>query len=456
MQTRIIGIDLGVTADHKAVVLDPATNKFVGRPWGFNSTPGALDRLIARARKGLTGPVQLIAILEATGMAWYPVGGYLHDHGVTVYRVNGRTTRDLRTVYSRHAGSDRIDCRVLARLYQVVSERLVPLLPPSGTQLALQRDCREFARWRDRDIAIQNRLTSYDQWAWRGVRRLIPAAARDWMRRHWYNPWDVVAAGEAALTAAWQAAAPEQPADVTWIPGWLHRAQEMTVLYGSPERVGYAQLQATIQRNLAVLEQCRTARARLSAHQIQPVYRRLYPDRWLETIHGIGEDSAAIYMAFIQTIDRFPTVAQFRNWCGMVPFSKQSGTGEVKGLRITQAGSNLIKATLYLNADVARQYDPGLAALYYRQMVDYGKHHTQAVCACASHLASRIYAILKQQRPYQLRNLEGHPISPSEAQHICRTQYRVPEEIRRRNQVRTRRAAAKRRTEQRYQKRHRS
>ncbi|NIV36075.1 MAG: transposase, partial [Anaerolineae bacterium] len=90
---------------------------------------------------------------------------------------------------------------------------------------------------------------------------------------------------------------------------------------------------------------------------IQPLFRQLYPDCPLTTLYGVGVDSAATYMAFIQDIDRFPTVEQFRLWCGIVPHSRQSGFGESKRMRMTQAGPNLIKATLYLNADVARLWD---------------------------------------------------------------------------------------------------
>jgi transposase len=450
MYTRIIGIDLAVTARHQAVVLDPATGKFLSRPWKFRATPQALARLLRRARQGLSEPGHLVAVLEATGMAWYPVGVYLYDRGVTVYRVNGRKTRALRQVYAHHASSDRIDARVLAHLYQVAAQKLVPWVPPTGDQLALQRACRAFGRWRQRKIALQNRLESYDQWAWGGLQQLIPAAARDWMRTHWYDPWIVQDADVATLTTAWQAASPDQPADTAWITRWVQRAQELTTLYSSPERVGYPALQASIHRALQLLQQCREAQAELRTI-IQPLYRRLYPERWLETIYGLGADSAAIYHAFIQDIARFPTAAQFCSWTGMVPCSKQSGHAEARGLRLTQAGPNLIKATLYLNADVARQWDVQFAALYYRQMVDYGKHHTQAVCACARHLASRIYAVLKQQRPYELRDLAGKPIAVPTSRHLCRTKYRVPEKIRRQRRVRERRRAANQRTERRFQ-----
>jgi len=440
MYARIIGIDLGVTAKHQAIILDSASGEFLGAPHAFHAWPEALERLLRRACAGGIAPAQVAAVLEATGMAWYPVSLYLNAQGVTVYRVNGRKTRDLRRVLQRYAGSDRIDCRVLAQLYQVAQAQLIPWTPPSGEQLTLQRLCREYARGREADVASQNRLQAYDQWAWGGLKGVVPAEARDWMREHWYNPWQVQAAGVAALTAAWDKAALKRPADSAWITGWVQRAEQLIQLYGAPENVQYDDLATSITRELTTLAAARAAQETLLKQQISPLYRRLYPDRWLESLPGIGEASAAFYMAFIQDIAHFPTVAQFRAWCGIVPCSHQSGTHEAKRLRLTQAGPNLIKATLYLDAEVARQRDVQMAALYHRQMVQYGKHHLQAVCACASHLASRIYAVLKAQRLYELRDVDNRPLTKQESRELCLTRYQVPDKVRQRNAVRARRA----------------
>jgi len=448
MSIRIIGIDLAVSAKHKAMVLDPASNKFLGKQISFRSCPNDLERVLKRARKDAPEEVQLIAVMEATGMAWYPVGVYLHRHGVTVYRVNGQKTKDLRRVFWKHAGSDRIDCKVLAHLYQLDPDRLDCWRPACGEQLALQRACRAFARWRELGTALQNRLRAYDQWAWDGLQKLVPADAQDWMRLHWYSPWRVQEAGVNQLTAAWQSTNPRKPVDTDWITGWVGRAEQMTTLYGSEEMVDYDDLQAIMRHSLRLRDQYAQERACLTQERIQPLYHKLFPDCFLESIQGIGPQSAATYMAFIQDIDRFPAVEKFRLWCGIVPASKQSGYAEAKGLRITQAGPNLIKATLYLNAEVARQWDMQIAAIYHRQMVEYGKHHNQAVCACASHLASRIYAILKQQRPYQLRDLENNPLSKMESRTLCK-ELRVPDEVRKRNNKRFRRAQAEARKDSR-------
>lgn len=438
MRLRIIGIDLAVTAKHKAAILDPATNTFLAKAFHFRALPPELERLLAKARQGAEADTKLVAVMEATGMAWYPVGVYLHHQGVEVYRVNGRQTRNLRQVYWQHARSDRIDAVVLTYLYQLAPECLTLWTPPTGDQLTLQRLCREFARWRELDVAIQNRLSAYDQWAWGGLTHLVPAEALEWVRRHWYDPWQVLAAGVIALQDAWRRAAPHPPADLDWIARWVERAQQLTQLYGSQQMVDYPGLQAAIGRNLDLLQQSREMQQELSQTHILPLYRQLYPNCPLESIPGIGAISAAIHMAFIQTIERFPTLQAFRKWCGMVPSSDQSGDAQSKGLHLTQAGPNLIKATLYQNANVARQWDVQFARIYYTQMVHYGKHHTQAVCACASHLASRIYAVLKENRPYELRDLDGHPISKARSRQLIQEHFRVPEQVRRRSNVRMR------------------
>jgi len=187
---------------------------------------------------------------------------------------------------------------------------------------------------------------------------------------------------------------------------------------------------------------------------VRPLYRQLHPTRYLETLRGVGQDSAAVYIAFIGDILRFPSLHDFRGWSGMIPFSRQSGEAQARGLHITQAGPDLVKATAFMDANVARLYDPQIAAIYYEQMVERGRHHPQAVCACATHLLDRIYIILKEDRPYELRDVDGKPVTGRQARAIFMTRYHVPDEIRQRNNVRQSRARTEERTERRYQRHH--
>ena len=439
MSTRIIGIDLAVTADHKAAILDPATNQYIVKQMAFRSLPDDLDRLLMRARQGAGDSPEIIVVLEATGMSWHPVSLYLERCGAKIYRVNGRMTKEMRRVRSPHARSDRIDCQVLASLYKTYSDQLDPLHLPSGAQMTLQRACREFVHLRQTTTAIDNRLTAYDNWAWQGLGRLVPAKALTWVRTEWYDPWTVVAAGADTLCTVWRQTPASKNDDATWIQPWVKRAEALIRLFDDPATVDYSALMATMRRSLERKAQAVQEQEMLHQTVIAPLYQRLYPDCPLTSIYGIGEASAAIYMAFIHSIDRFPTVERFRQWTGMAPASDQSGNAQTKGLGITQAGPDIIKATLFLDANVARQWDPQLASIYYTQMAIYGKHHTQAICAVASHLATRIYAVLKENRPYQLRDLHGEPIAAAAARTLIQERFHVPDEVRRRTSKRLRR-----------------
>jgi transposase len=451
MNTRIIGIDLAVTAAHKAIVLDQASNTYVSPVLTCHTDPADLDSLLDIARAGASEPVRLLAVLEATGMSWYSVGQYLQRHNVDVYRVNGQQVADLRRVYQRHAKSDRIDARVLARLPLVMPDSLHRCYFPSGLLMTLQRACREVARLKDLVTASKNRILATDELTWLGLKGIVPpfSPLAFWLRENWYDPWRVQAAGEEQLVQAWLTTVPEESVDLSWVTALIEQSRRVITLYHSPDLLDYAQFQASLRREQAFLQQADEQAHHLRLRTVRPLYRQLHPSRNLETLRGLGQDSAAIYIAFIGDIQRFPSLRDFLGWAGLIPFSRQSGNAEAQGLRVTKAGPNLVKATAFLNAGIARRWDPQIAAVYYQQMVKLGKHHLQAVCACATHLLTRVYAVLRDDRPYELRDVDGTPIDKHTAHRICLERYEVSDEIRQRNNCRVRKARQEARLEKR-------
>jgi len=452
---RIIGIDLAVTAAHRAIVLDSASNQFVSHVISFHANPAEIEGVLAIARKGAPANTRVIAVLEATGMAWFTVGTYLHRRGVEVYRVNGRQTADQRKVYHRHAKSDRIDARVLPRLYLNAAERITRLFLPEPRIMELQRVCREVTRLSQQISASKNRLLAIDNFAWLGIKDLLPpyeAPAR-WLRRQWYNPWQVYQAGSEALKQAWLQSHADPEQDLSWVEALVAQAQQVMAFYGEPAPIDYPRLQAFLGREQARLEQVEAQKHLLQLKMLRPLYRQLYPQRYLESLPGVGQDSAAVFIAFVGDIRRFPSLNDFLGWSGMIPFSSQSGQGQTRGLHITQAGPDLLKRTAFLTANIARLYDPQIAVVYYDQMVNKGKHHLQAVCACATHLLTRVFVVLRENRPLELRDVDGSPISKQRARAICQQHYTVPEQVRRQNNHRVRTQRAEQRLEQRTQRR---
>jgi transposase len=438
---RTIGIDLAVTAAHKAVVM-AKNGRFVTPVISFRSRWEEIEGLVAQAREGVEADHPLRAVMEPTGMAWLTVAVPLSRLGVTIYLVNGRRVKDLRRYYKRHASSDRISARVLAKLPLVDEESLYPLSLPTPTQLACQRGCKQDNHLQTMITATKNRLRDCDRWAWPGLEKRVfrdlysPAARR--FREDWYDPATVVEAGVEGMIQGLADVANEK--ELGRLETLLELALEALKLYGLGA-IDYGRLREEVcreQRLLAHLEQEQDA---LNRETVEPLYLELHPSGHLESLKGVGPKGAAVYASFIGSPERFPDTRHFRGWHGLVPDSRQSGHAESKGLRISRAGPGMIKKYAYLNADVARRHDPQIAAIYYDQIVTKGNHHNQAVCACATRLLDRVRVILREDRPYELRDVGGTPVTPEEARAIIAEHYKVPEEVRKRN---TRRARKKR------------
>jgi transposase len=439
---RTIGIDLGVKGEHKAVIGDEG-GRFVSPVLKFTSTAEALRHLLGEAQKG-NPDSRVQAVMEPTGMAWFPVAVFLIQAGAKVFLVNSQQVADLRRYYKKHAKSDRIDSRVLAKLPLINPEHLHPLQLPGAVGLACQRGCKELERLTKQITATKNRLMALDRFAWPGLEEdvfedVFSPACR-WFRKQWYDPRQVSLAGVEGMSKAWSESQidPDDPGD--WVKFLVKLTGQVLELYGKEgQDLDFAQLQAEAGREQALLLFLEEQHHQLQIKTVRPLYRQLHPSRHLETIPGVGQDGACVYAAFIGHPERFASLRAHRSWSGMVPNSKQSATSQANGLKITQAGPRLIKKFSFLDAETARQRDPQIAALYYDQMVNKGKHHTQAICTCATHLLDRVLRVLREDRAYVLQDVDGTPLTKHQALEVIQTRYQVPEEVRNRNRKSARR-----------------
>ena len=451
---RTIGIDLALTSAHKAVIAD-AQGHYLTPVFSFHTTSADLARLLARARDGAPDmPLQVV--MEPTGMAWFPIAVFFARHGVPVYLVNSQEVADLRRYYQRHAKSDRIDTRVLVRLPLVNPDKLHRLHLSPATTLACQRACKQLDRLDSQIVALKNRLEALDRFAWPGLEQHVFGApftpAARWFRRHWYDPRTVVLAGAEVIERAWQARGLDADDAGSWASGLVRVARDVLAMYGEDSPfLDFAHLQAEVLRDQSWLEELEQRHHQVRMEVVRPLYRQIHPSRSLESLKGVGQDSAAVFASFVGEVERFASVREFRGWSGLVPTSAQSGGSETKGQHITQAGPDLVKKYAFIDAESARQWDPQIAAIYYTQMVQRGKHHNQAVCACATHLLDRVLAVLRTDQPYELRDVDGTPVSVAEARAIVLERYQVPAEVRRRTTRRQRQHRQDKRAEQSYE-----
>ena len=94
----------------------------------------------------------------------------------------------------------------------------------------------------------------------------------------------------------------------------------------------------------------------------------------------------------------------------------------------------MLRLAFYQAANVARTHDPQLAEFYQRLMIERGHCHTKANCAVARKLVARTWATITSGTTYQLRDIDGQPVTRRQATSLA-AQYAVPDDVRRRTRA---------------------
>lgn len=117
------------------------------------------------------------------------------------------------------------------------------------------------------------------------------------------------------------------------------------------------------------------------------------------TIPGISVALGAQIVAEIGDVSRFKNAASIVKYAGLNPGVSQSGRFEAKGSPITKAGSPYLRRAMWLAAETASRFDPGLREFYDKKRRE-GKCHRVAVTAVARKLCHIVYAVMRDKAPY--------------------------------------------------------
>jgi len=430
-----VGIDLH-QGQHRARCLDDRAQSCDS--FSFQTTPAGLAILEERIFRDGANP---IVVLEPAGLPWKMVAVYLRSRHPNCRLVKAKTQKvaALRRYLRGPVKSDRLDALTLAKMPFIDPEKLVDIYLPPAKIHVLQRLTRQRKRMESAISGRKIRISAIVDGYLPGVRRAFSDAwsmpVRAFLRSR-LNPYAVVREGEGALHTYLSKACPRSKwtrAETHLIFLACHSVADVCELSrsaGTVDEEFFTDLQDEIARELRLMES-EEAESEALARRIMELYREVYSSDNLTSIPGVGEHTAPIFLSAVGDPARFHSQSAFANWEGVVPGARQSSDMEAKGLRMTKAGPSIMRMGLYQAGDVGRRTDPQLAAVYYREMVHHGKNHRQAMGAVMSHLGARVFAVLKENRPYELRDIDGNPISKDNARRLILSKYQVPEEIRR-------------------------
>jgi len=420
----VIGIDVALRAAHQASCADvDGTLLFVG--YRFSTDAHELETLWSRLPEHAD---EVLVVMEPTRNAWVPLAAWFRRKGAEVVLVPPERSADLRAYYSKHAKTDRLDSRVLARL---------PLLHPEGLHIeeglgpgdplkrAVRLRCSLVTR-RSANMSRIDALLEIMGPAWtRALGSDLGRAALEFLVRY-AKPCAVKRLGRARLVrflcamshGRWgerEAEALIEAADAT-IELWAEGGLDFAAL--SADCALEARLALDLTREIKDLSE-----------RIAALYEAADPDGIVLSAPGVATTLAAQILGRLGDVRRFDSLSAVRAFSGLVPRQRLSGTGGSIG-GPTKAGDACLRDALYLAADHARRQDPQLAARYHRLMTEAGKHHTSALCSVGAVLLTRIAACLRNGVAYVMRDVDGRPVTPEEGRAICSQRYTVPAEVR--------------------------
>jgi transposase len=367
-------------------------------------------------------------------MTWLPLAVALDRAGCSLALVGNRHSARLRSALAGKNKSDPIDADVLSRAGEFFA--LEPARIPCPAELALRRA----AQRRGKAVTDANRclrrLVSLARWAFpdvwaafAGSRPTALAVLERWphlqalSRARVSSITEVVAARTRGVTNVDERAERIGRAASAWAEFWN----------------GHLDLDAVAWETSEMLADLSSAEARVdrASDQARRSWERLWgDDPLLLSVPGMGPITAPTVRAFLADAAHFATAKEAQAFVGLNPSNWASGQMESPSRAITKEGPPVLRLAFYQAANVARAVDPQLAEFYRRLMLERGHCHTQASCAVARKLVARTWATLTTGSPYQLRDVDGRPVTRREAKQLAGA-LAVPDEVRRRTRARS-------------------
>lgn len=432
MHQRTVGIDLGVKSAHVAVVWEEEGQRII-EVIKFDLYLKELVRIERAAIAGASEGTKLHVVMEKTYPAYQYVSKFFLDRGHDVSYAKPDQVKEGRKFLWRKVKTDERDALVMARLPYFDPRQL----GRAHVSKALIRELKILVRQRlslvKQSTSLKNLLDRSINAVWPGVTEVLGldsnhgrALVRD------LDPHRAVQLGEAGLLTFIREKGRVKRAYAqrlaTRLVSVAKRAVELQSVFEQDDN--WIQLERV--HAMEVLEQIESLERTLASkeQQIEQTYVKADRNQTFKTVPGVGDRTAPSFFSYFGEPQRFPTTRKAQGFVGFYPATDSSGQKDRKATALSKEGPGPLRRDLYLATDHFRRQDPQGAWIYYDQMVNKGKHHTSALCVVANRVfIPRLMAVARERRAYELRDLEGNPITKEQARQIV-AQFRVPEEVR--------------------------
>ena len=124
-----------------------------------------------------------------------------------------------------------------------------------------------------------------------------------------------------------------------------------------------------------------------------------HQDELLQSVPGIGKQTAVILIAYTQAFTLFKNHRQFACYAGVAPFEYSSGSSVRGRTKVSHIANKKLKATLNMAALSAKKYDTELK-LYFEKKVAEGKNKMLVMNAIRCKVISRAFAVINRNSKF--------------------------------------------------------
>lgn len=385
-----IGIDIAKNA-HEASIID-ASGKLLSESISFSNTQIGCEKLIKLMERFSATTENTIIGMEATGHYWLSVYSFLLTLGYNLKVINPIQSDAFRKMYIRQTKTDKIDSHIIAQIMRFgqysessfSDEKHMALRQLCRYRLYLVDECSDFKR---KVIALLDQV--FPEYA-SLFSDTFGVSSKEVLKAY-PTPEDMISVDSEKLSELLQKTSRGRFGD--------NKAKHIQESARNTFGVKFAkdafafQIKQMISQITFIENQLNDLETEISRllSEINQV---------ITTINGIGDTLGAIIVSEIGDISRFESAPKLVAFAGLDVKVSQSGEFIGTQNKISKRGSPYLRRAIWTAATVAAFSDPVLSE-YYKSLKARGKHHGTAIGAVARKMCNIIFAVLRDNKPYQ-------------------------------------------------------
>ncbi|MGI6333851.1 MAG: IS110 family transposase [Saccharofermentanales bacterium] len=387
-----LGIDIGKNNHEAGFIRDDGSH--VGKSLRFSNTQEGFQKLLLFLEQRLPENETFCIGMEATGHYWLALYSFLREQDFMLHVINPIQSDSLRNFHIRQQKTDSVDCFLVAEVIRFGKF--------SETHLA------------DEDILVLRNLARF--------RESLKDSCADYKRQvitvldQVFPEYDTLFSsvfGESSKAFLKTYGTPDQIVEVN--------TKSLATLLRKASRGRHSTDKAREIKSLAARSVGLTLCSDAFAFQIRILIEQIeFTEKQIDeidkkiakqlsklnsvilTIPGVGPATGAVILGEIGDINRFSNPKKLVAFAGIDPTAYQSGNFVGQNNRLSKKGSPYLRRAVWMSALVAARHDPVFKAFYEKKRSE-GKPHGTALGAVARKLLYTIHAVLKANKPYEVR-----------------------------------------------------